>query len=467
MATDYQFRLYATWRRTPDLFGRYSTAVSHRNLDELTQYTRALLTGKPRISAEVLKEIRAVSAPSLDWQPTIEGADPAPAIELDELVLSYGFDTLRAAEQFMDFVVANQGAPLDAANNAILNVGSDPGGNTADHWCPGPANRAMFRHRASARKAVNADALTEGRAQPLTGQAVNVVIIDQGLNRQAINPQNWGGGLGSNIGQASRTSHGMMVARSILNLAPDAVLYDVPLIPPRITNIPAFISTAQVVYQVLMLVIALLRPQPRWSGPWILVNAWSIYDRTTDRPPFGSYTENRHFGGHPMINVVTQAVQQGQLDVVFAAGNCGEFCPSQRCGGLDRGPGHSIWGANAHPLVITAGAVRTDETWLGYSSQGPGPAALAILKPDLCAPSQFCETDDAAVLNSGSSAACAMTAGVLAALRSNPAWDQFAVTPAAMKAAMIASARKTLGPGWNERLGYGILDAANAIAQLP
>jgi hypothetical protein len=93
--------------------------------------------------------------------------------------------------------------------------------------------------------------------------------------------------------------------------------------------------------------------------------------------------------------------------------------------------------------------------------------ALATQKPDFCAPSQFCETNDASVLNSGTSAACAMTAGVLAALRSNPAWDQFTVTPATMKAALITSARKTLGPAWSERLGYGILDAAKAIAQLP
>jgi hypothetical protein len=460
MATDYQFRLYATWKRTPDLSGRYSAAVAQQDLHNLSQYTRMFLAEKPSFD-EALKEITAVSAPSLDWQPTVVGAEPQPQIELDELVIAYGFDTLRAAEQFMDFAVANQGAPLDAANNTILNVGADPGGNTADHWCPGPASRANFRRRASARTTVNADALVQGETK------VNVVIIDQGLDRQTIRPQNWGGGLGPNIGQALRTSHGMMVARSILDLAPGAVLYDVPLIPPRITNIPAFISTAQVVYQILMSLIALLRPQPRWSGPWILVNAWSIYDRSTDRPPFGSYTENRQPGGHPMINIVTQAVQQSHLDVVFAAGNCGEFCPNQRCGGLDRGPGHSIWGANAHPLVITAGAVRTDGTWLGYSSQGPGPEALATQKPDLCAPSQFCETNDASLLSSGSSAACAITAGVLAALRSNPAWDQTAVTPATMKAALIASARKTVGPGWNERSGYGILDAGNAIAHLP
>jgi hypothetical protein len=463
MATDYQFRLYATWRRTTDLLDQYRAAVAQGDLSQLSQYTRRLLAGQTRID-DALKELRVVSAPSLDWPQMIEGADLEPQVDTGDLVIAYGFDTLHAAEQFMDFAVANQGAKLDEENNAIFSVGADPGGDTADHWCPGRASRSAFRHRASARSTVNAGALVQGAA------TVNVVIIDQGLNKQAIqaiNPQNWGGGLGPNSGLALRTSHGMMVARNILDLAPGAVLYDVPLIPPRITSIPAFISTAQVVYKILLVLIALLRLQPRWSGPWILVNAWSIYDRSTDLPPFGSYTENKHFGGHPMINLVTRAVQHSHLDVVFAAGNCGEFCPSQRCGGLDRGPGHSIWGANAHPLVITAGAVLTDETWLGYSSQGPGPVALATQKPDFCAPSQFCETNDASVLNSGTSAACAMTAGVLAALRSNPAWDQFTVTPATMKAALITSARKTLGPAWNERLGYGILDAAKAIAQLP
>jgi hypothetical protein len=466
MAKDHQFRLYATLRKTPDLLTQYRAAVGQNDLSLLSEYTRKMMEGKPRVTKPLLDDIKVVSAPSLDWQPTIVGAAALPDIVPDELILAYGFQHAHTAQQFIEFVIANQGAPIDVNANAFLGVGADPGGNVADHWCPGPANRAIFRHRVSARQTVNADALTQ-HAPKLTGQAVNVVIIDQGLDRAAIPVPNWGGGLGPNIGKALRTSHGMMIARSILDLAPNAVLYDVPIIPPRITNIPAFISKAQAAYLVLIVLIGILRQQPKWSGPWILVNAWAIYDRRTDLYPFGSYTENKAFGGHPMINTVTLAVQQAQLDVVFAAGNCGEFCPSQRCGGLDRGPGHSIWGANAHPLVITAGAVRTDELWLGYSSQGPGPVALATQKPDLCAPSQFCETNDAATVNSGSSAACAMTAGVVAALRGNPAWDQATVTPSAMKAALIASARKTLGPGWDERLGFGILDAAGAIAQLP
>ena len=44
------------------------------------------------------------------------------------------------------------------------------------------------------------------------------------------------------------------------------------------------------------------------------------------------------------------------IDVVFSAGNCGQFCPDRRCGETDRGPGHSIWGANSHPRVLTFGA---------------------------------------------------------------------------------------------------------------
>jgi hypothetical protein len=118
--------------------------------------------------------------------------------------------------------------------------------------------------------------------------------------------------------------------------------------------------------------------------------------------------------------------------------------------------------------VITAGAVRSDETWVGYSSQGPGPELLAVQKPDLCAPSQFCESYDAALLSSGSSAACAMTAGVVAALRGNPKWDQVTVPPETLRVALTTSARKPAGPaGWDNRLGFGILDAAAAIAALP
>jgi hypothetical protein len=60
-----------------------------------------------------------------------------------------------------------------------------------------------------------------------------------------------------------------------------------------------------------------------------------------------------------------------------------------------------------------------------------------------------------------------MTAGVVAALRSNPRWRQYQVPPAQMHAALTSGARKTLWPAWDERLGHGILDAQRTISRLP
>ncbi len=348
----------------------------------------------------------------------------------------------------------------------LLAAGADPGGDRADHWCA-TADDPAFGDRARARRLIGADALAAGG---LRGQNVNVAIIDQGMNRAAIDPRNWGGGLnwkGIEPGSAPRTSHGMMIARNVLDVAPDAVLFDVPLIPPRITQPLVFAANAHAAFVALLQAIGFLRRFARWSGPWVLVNAWAIFDRTSEHP-LGDYSENRHPNGHPLNHVIGAAAQQHGIDVVFAAGNCGQFGPDPRCGELDRGPGRSIWGANAHPDVITVGAVRSDGRWIGASSQGPGPEALERRKPDLSAPSWFCETLDAAVRNGGTSAASGVAAGVVAALRSHPErdWCAARVGPAVLKQALIDSARKFDGPDWTGRLGSGALDAAAALEVL-
>ena len=98
---------------------------------------------------------------------------------------------------------------------------------------------------------------------------------------------------------------------------------------------------------------------------------------------------------HPFIQLIDQLAAKN-FDIIFCAGNCGGVCPDGRCGPNDFGPGRGIWGANAHPSVLTVGAVRTDTNWIGYSSEGPGPGRppfnkLANQKPDLCAPSHYIE----------------------------------------------------------------------------
>ena len=498
MAQSDPVRLYVTMKTTPDLLGLYRS----RDFNALTRFTLALLasaathdrnskgdptgntvpaTAAPTGTSPFAGRVQVIATPSLRWRsafveardhPVADAAVAAAPIVPASLVVTYRADTADIAGVFLDAVNARRNQPLDTAGNTFLGAGFDPGGAVYDHWCPGAGTGAIFGHRAHARQTLRAEALA---AAGFRGQRVNVVIIDEGLDKAQIPPGNWGGGLDHYLdddlvlpaGGAPPTSHGMMIARSVLDLAPDAKLYDVPVIPA--TNPPAlavFVSTVQTAYIALLQVIEARRPLPPWSGPWVLVNAWGIFDTSTD--PTGSYTRNTEPGGHPMINLVTQMVEQDRLDVVFAAGNCGQFCPDQQCGRLDRGPGHSIWGANAHSLVLTVSAVRSDETWLGYASQGPGPELLGMQKPDLCASTQFCETHDAAMLSSGTSASCAMAAGVVAALRGNPAWDQATVTPQALKAALLLAARRPSGAaGWDNRLGFGIIDAAATIAGLP
>jgi hypothetical protein len=482
----HRFRLYATLKNTPELLSLYRRG----NLPELTRFTLELLDAAQgdrqcdavQSAPSALESgITAVALPSLAWRPSftdrrgeaVGSAVAAPRETLpDSLIITYEVHGEDVGRLFLDVVNGNRRRPLDPQGNAFLGAGMDPSSAVADHWCPGAANLAIFGDRHLARRMINAEALVEAG---YLGESVNVVVIDEGLDKAAIPPQNWGGGLDHYIdtdlvlpaGGAPPTSHGMMIARSILNLAPQVRLYDVPAIPSTpAASIPLFISSVHAAYASLLAEIQFRIASPEWQGPWVLVNAWGVFDTRTD--PFGSYTRNTEPGGHPMINVITDAVQDNLLDVIFAAGNCGQFCPSQDCGGIDCGPGHSIWGANAHPLVITSGAVRSDETWIGYSSQGPGPQLLAEQKPDLCAPSQFCENYDAAQISSGTSASCAMTAGVVAALRSNPAWTQAAVPPDELKHALVAGARRPQGQvGWHGSLGFGILDAAATIAALP
>jgi len=478
MPTYTNLRLYAAVKATEELTRAYDNSDMRTAFQLLEEYTRWVLQRAPYDSAstrDLVKEesFHVVGVPSKLWKADFVGDDdpdldlsrtpPPELIPLDRLIV-YEFADADLLEQFL--YVVEQGLKVDS-NAPISSTGVDLGVGSADHWCPA-TSFDTFGARADARRTVAANALPA----ILRGQRVNVVIIDEGLDKTSIPPNNWGGGLSLTTvpaGSATRTSHGMMIARSILDLAPDAVLYDVPLIPERITaSFFSGLSAAHAAYAKLLLAILLRRPYPRWAGPWILVNAWAVFDRSVE-PSLGNYTENKNPFGHPLINVVKLAIQFLDLDVIFAAGNCGEFCGSRRCGGVDRGPGRSIWGANALPEVITAGAVLTNEMWAGYSSQGRGPNinGLAHDKPDLCAPSNFRETTDAAVYNTGTSTACAMTAGIVAALRSKPSWYQNSVSPQRMLSALTQGARKTQGSSWNGRLGHGILDAAGAMNQLP
>ncbi len=419
--------------------------------------------------------LEVLEIPSRNWQVRLSTKPPTELPLLEELVFSLGIP-LDEVEQFRKAVKdANDRAEREKSPWPILWVGADPSLAATEYFCPSNIDQLLFGDRNAARLLTGAGAL---RPLGLTGNGVNIVVIDQGFDASRV--LKFGGGLanGSVNPGATKAGHGLMIVRNIADAAPDATFYDVPLIPARITNVQGFVSHALHVLYQLKLLIEFLRATsiPPWNGPWLLVNAWSIFNRSAE-VPLGDYTENPD---HP-LNVAIQTVVDSAIDVIFAAGNCGQFCPDRRCGKNDVGPGTSIFGANSHEKVLTVSAVRTDARWIGSSSQGPGQLRLSPDKPDLCAPSYFRDAGDAFtgntngsfvttpgspyIANTGTSAACGVAAGIVAAIRSG--WDHTVLSPDGLKQVLNDHARKTEGPLPNERLGNGIINVEATLSALP
>ena len=340
-----------------------------------------------------------------------------------------------------------------------------------DVWSPQEAPFPLFAQRDLALAQIRAGAAA---AKGALGDDVNVIIVDQGINRLVlanrfpaakfsggwIVDENGRGGppLPPKLIQPGRwlDGHATRMAETVLSVAPRANILDLPLLPSDIRNLQTYLSWAAGVYAMLKGLIPWLRQVPRYSGPWIVCNAWAVYDLSHDAQPGSTL----NYGGNPNnpLNLAVAALpREGLADVVFAAGNCGQFSPHPSCGAGQIGPGRSIRGAAALPEVLTVGAVRGDQRWLGYSSQGPSPAAFGSTKPDLCAPSQFAGLADWGCAYTGTSTACALTAGGLAAARSFPATKM--LSPAALHARALATASPVVHESLpNERLGSGLLD---------
>jgi hypothetical protein len=303
-------------------------------------------------------------------------------------------------------------------------------------------------------------------------EQVNIVFLDTGLPRGLLPAANFKGwpvledptAPGSDVRQPGNplTAHGEMVARNAravaLAAAPSArlKLLDCPAIPDGITRLPVFLSS---VAAALFSIWATISTGSRRAEGWVICNAWGVFDPTV-KPGHPSYADN-HL--HP-IAIALRLLNLMGADLVFAAGNCGQFCPHPRCSPDFTGPFRSINGANALREVLTVGAVRNDKLWLGYSGQGPGIEGMAKEKPDICAPSQFA-SDDYPGHNTGTSAACGLAAGAVALLRTK--WRSGTLTADRLRDAIRRNAEQPYGPaGWQARTGHGILDLAATAAAL-
>ncbi|MED1915516.1 S8 family serine peptidase [Bacillus thuringiensis] len=284
--------------------------------------------------------------------------------------------------------------------------------------------------------------------QGFLGKGIVIGIVDGGIEAagRAVNgtvPNVIGGFPVNNWGMGSDPlwkRHGNMTATDALCMAPEAKLYDLRIAGQ---NTPAMLSNALQAFS-----WAINRHRSDGT-PHILSNSWGIYQKASDE----RYATEPN---HPFTRKVEEAIREGIL-VLFAAGNCGQSCPDLRCQN-DSGAGKSIWGANGHPSVMTVGAASVQGKVLGYSSIGP--AALDEKKPDFCGIAHF--KGYYPLVDSGTSAACPIVAGVVALLKQ----VQPTLTQEQAKQVLMKTAKSVGEEGWTPYSGYGIIQAKAAFDQI-
>ncbi len=311
--------------------------------------------------------------------------------------------------------------------------------------------------------------VAELQAEGLDGSGVALAVTDTGINAAHVTKV-MGRGMTMDkerswspsgvVGEAGGfdVDHGTMCAFDTLIAAPRASLIDIPVLlsrRPGGSALDGLLSDAVAAYAHLRTV---LEAQPPATRSLVVSNSWGSFSPKWDFPPGhpGNYSDNP---AHP-FNLIVGSLAQAGADVLFAAGNCGAQCQDGRCAYPDR----PIVGANSHGRVLSIGGVDTTGERVGYSSQGPG--RLTTRKPDLCTYTHFSGSkafgDDQP--DSGTSAACPVAAGLVAAIRTQ--WPSAALSPSQLRSLLRRTADDRSDVGYDYDYGYGVVDVAGIIAAL-
>jgi subtilisin family serine protease len=111
--------------------------------------------------------------------------------------------------------------------------------------------------------------------------------------------------------------------------------------------------------------------------------------------------------------------------------------------------------------VLSVAGVDTRKRRVGYSSQGPG--RLDPDKPDLSAYTHFLGSG-VYPNDGGTSAACPVAAGVVAAVREK--YPSSALSPAELRALLFKTAEDLGGTGFDHDFGWGVIDGTALAAAL-
>jgi hypothetical protein len=299
----------------------------------------------------------------------------------------------------------------------------------------------------------------------MDGSNVLVAIVDTGINMEYLrskgkNPgfdagKSWTPAQGLIPGSLP-VDHGTMCAFDVCIAAPKCTLLDYALLLSQAEGgsvMDGFLSDAVKAYSKLLdLLTADEENKPRL----VVNNSWGMFHPSWDFPPGhpGNYSDNLN---HP-FNIIVESLEDAGADILFAAGNCGSECPDGRCEGVTTRP---IYGANSHQAVLCVAGVTVDKVRLGYSSQGPG--RLQQEKPDLCAYTHFTGSGVYSA-DGGTSAACPVATGIVAAVRSN--YPQSAISPPQLRNILRRTAEDIGLAGFDYSHGYGVIDVSGILDTL-
>lgn len=308
----------------------------------------------------------------------------------------------------------------------------------------------------------------------LTGNGVAIAIVDNGINiafvRQKVAARfdaatSWSASPAVVPGE-SPVQHASMCAYDALLAAPDALLLDFAAVlndNEGGSQISGILSEVMRAYARLLQLVELPAGQRQFHS-LVVSNSWAISNPDWDFPEGapGRFIDNPD---HPFHTSVAELSSAG-VDIIVAAGNCGRDAPEPSCA-FAAGQA-TIVGASAYSEVITVAAVDVQGLIAGYSSHGPG--AIDKAKPDLCGYTHFLgsEAFGPGQPDAGTSAACPVIAGVVAALRTTCPFDAAdpSTSPAAIKQRLLSAAqRPALGSA--DVYGYGIVDTRSLTAPDP
>jgi hypothetical protein len=318
------------------------------------------------------------------------------------------------------------------------------------------------------------------RRKHLDGKDVAVAIVDTGINLAHLTAKlghapaldvaaSWTppGAPPPPAPGAWPVDHGTMCAFDALIAAPKTTLVDFPVLSANFPGGGSIMSgtlSAAIAAYGFMLTSRASGRLRRYHA-LVASNSWGIFHPSWDFPAGhpGRYCDNPN---HP-FNLQIAAVTRAGIDVLFAAGNCGAPCADGRCRGRTTG---AIMGASAVQEVLTIAGCDTNNRRVGYSSQGPSISGMFRRKPDVTSYTHFLgsEAFGAGTPDSGTSAACPVAAGVVAALRTSPLIPPGTLPTAQLFDQLRRTARQHPGlPGlWNSDYGFGIVAPSAAATAL-